>query len=454
MSVSAWGACVLAVGLLLALTAYARAARKLRRTELLFEVSLQLGSTLDGRELQRQIMDTAARVTDAEASSILLVDRQTQELYFELALGERGDEIREIRLSPGEGIAGRVAESGQPVILNDPAADPRWSSRVASKTGVQTRNLLCVPIYSQNRVIGVLQVLNKRGSHPFSAADQALLAHVAAPIAVALENARLFDALEQTTMAKNTLENELRFAGEIQLSFLPKQPIPQTGGCAAAALLLPARQAGGDFYHYELLGDEELFFAIGDVSDKGVPAALFMAAAVTLIKGTMRPGMTPSELLTHVNALLCRDEPTQFATVLCGVLRFSDGRLLLSDGGHCAPLLLDASGKARRLETVKRLPLGAWPDTAYADVELTMHPGEQLVLYTDGIVEAEDREQHQYAMARLEAYLEAHASESPEELASGLVRDVSRYAGGWPQSDDIAVLCIRNNQRTSKEGAS
>ncbi|WP_158289433.1 PP2C family protein-serine/threonine phosphatase [Paenibacillus flagellatus] len=454
--------------------------RELKRTMQLFEVSLDMNATIRKQDLLERIMETSARIMHAEASSVILVDPETGELYFELATGSKGDEVREIRLKQGEGIAGWVADNGKPVKIDDAALDERWSSKVASRVDYPTRSLLCVPIFSKGTVIGVLQVLNKRGGRAFTERDVKLLESIAAPTAVSLENAMLYDALEksmkalkQTVAAKERMESELRIAQRIQMGFLPTklsrqrtaaalwQEAGDRGAAAEAgvggdarpeaadrfpagvhALLRPAREVGGDFYDYFRIGESELFFALGDVSDKGIPAALFMAMTMTLLKGRMAEGMTPGRLLTVVNRELYKDDSTMFATIFCGVLDVATGTLTFSDGGHCTPYVLRRDGAVEPLAGRKNVPLGVMDDTAYADQETALAAGDRIVLYTDGITEAEDESGRQYGSGRLRELLVRLRGEPGAGLPETVVADVDAFAAGALQSDDIAVMVV------------
>lgn len=418
---------------------------ELQRTMQLFDVSLEVNSTIQKQDLLAKIMETSSRIMNAEASSVILVDEAKGELFFDLALGEKGDEVREIRLKIGEGIAGWVAQTGQSVKIDDAAQDERWSSKVAKRVDYPTRNMLCVPLVSKGKIIGVLQVLNKRDDAHFTDRDLQLLESIASPIAASLENAMLYDALEKTTKAKERMESELRIATDIQMGFLPREGLEAANDSAVIetrAYIRPAREVGGDFYDYFRIGEDKLFFALGDVSDKGIPAALFMAVTMTLLKGKMSPGMTPGELLTSVNRELYKDDSTMFATIFCGVLDVGTGSLLYSDGGHCPPYLVRESGDVEQLKGKKGLPLGVMDDMIYADNEVVLGWGDRLVLYTDGITEAEDRQQEQYGYSRLHELLKRELASGQTKLLEHMVRDVDMFANGAIQSDDMAVLVV------------
>jgi serine phosphatase RsbU (regulator of sigma subunit) len=440
------GAALLLLG---GIVVYAAIAHRVRSAKVLFDISMLLNSTLNRREQIAMIMDSVKKVLPVEAASVLLVDAATNELFFVLAQGEKGEEVQEIRLAPGEGLAGLVAQTGESIIVNDPAADSRWSDRVSVQTGFVTRNLLTVPIVNRGQVEGVLQVINKTKNRKFTDRDRQLLERVARPMAVALENARMYEqleqsmkALQQTTMIKERLESELQIAGGIQMSFLPRTMPSAHEPYDVCALLKSAKEVGGDFYNFFKLDEDRLFFTVGDVSDKGIPAALFMAVTLTLIKGKMRPDLTPGQLLTMVNEELGRDNPLLFATIVCGVFHTGTGELVLSEGGHCTPYIVRANGQFEPVRLRKSLPLAAMPDTVYYDGRYVLEPGDRIVLYTDGITEAENRAQEQYSAERLQQFLTMTPGMSSAELIDALIMHVYMFADGAPQSDDIAVLSL------------
>ncbi|SFM02291.1 Serine phosphatase RsbU, regulator of sigma subunit [Paenibacillus sp. 1_12] len=446
--------------------------KELSRTLQLFKVSQEINSTIYKQDLLQKIMDTASQVTDADASSVILVDSEKGDLFFELALGEKGGEIREIRLAMGEGIAGWVAQSGESIKIDNAASDSRWSSKVANRVDYPTRNLMCVPMTNKGEIIGVLQVLNKRNGKHFSDKDLKLLQSIASPTAISLENAMLYEALEKsvqalkdTVAAKERMESELRIASDIQLGFLPQRvtslrssPSMLDAGLvnesvdastemlmadSVRSMIRPAREVGGDFYDYFMVGESKLFFTLGDVSDKGIPAALFMAVTMTLIKGMMKADMTPGQLLTEVNRELYKDESAMFATIFCGVLDMVTGELTYSDGGHCTPYIIRDGGGVDPLIGIKGLPLGVLEDMEYSDNVAYLSRGERILLYTDGISEAEDVFLRQYGMTRLRELVGLEHQLTMDELMKRILQDVDLFIAGAKQSDDIAMLLVK-----------
>lgn len=170
---------------------------KVKKLKILKEVSQILNSTLDEKEVRRRAMEAATRLMNAEVGSLLLIDEKTRELFFEVALGERGEQVKEIRLAMGEGIAGWVAETGQPLIVNDVQKDPRFSRKADDKSAFATRNMICVPVKIRDKVIGVLQAINKLNGQPFTQWDLEEFGSLAAQVAIAIENANLYKELKE-----------------------------------------------------------------------------------------------------------------------------------------------------------------------------------------------------------------------------------------------------------------
>jgi len=419
-----------------------------RRTLILQNVGLQLNSTIKRKELLRIIMETAAETMKAEGSSIILVDEEKGDLYFEVATGEKNEEVKQIRLAKGEGIAGWVAETGRSVLVADPSKDPRWSNRVSVKVNVPTRNMLCVPVVSNGRMLGVLQVINRKGRRGFHRSDLKLLEMIAVPTAVALENMLLYEALlrameniRETTAAKERIESELKIAQDIQRGLLPGEAL-RAGSVTLHAFLVPARVVGGDFYYFSELEDGKLLVCLGDVSDKGIPAALFMSSLMIRIQSKASPDLSPAQIAEAINRDVCREDSAMFATIFLAVIDTRTGELSFCDGGHCPPLVLNGDG-VRTLETAKRLPIGAFADEKYEDRETRLNPGETLVLYTDGITDAENPQGERFGTERLKSALGELAAGSPRDVTQGIREKVTAFAAGHPQSDDIAVLALQ-----------
>jgi sigma-B regulation protein RsbU (phosphoserine phosphatase) len=245
------------------------------------------------------------------------------------------------------------------------------------------------------------------------------------------------------------IQQELSVAREIQQSILPQSfaIFPQGSPFEIYANMIPANDVGGDFYDFFLLDDHRLGFVIGDVSGKGVPAALFMAISRTLVKATALEADSTSSCLSRVNYLLCQDNPeSMFVTMFYGMLDFRSGELQYSNGGHNLPFLMDVEGQARFLRKHDNVALGLIEDFEYDHQTLVFEPGGILVLYTDGISEAMDRNSNEFSDDRLREFLLISAHASPDAIVKGLIEEVHAFAAGVPQSDDITTLVVRHNR--------
>jgi sigma-B regulation protein RsbU (phosphoserine phosphatase) len=251
--------------------------------------------------------------------------------------------------------------------------------------------------------------------------------------------------LTATTAAKERIENELKIARTIQMSMVPKifPPFPNRPEFELYAVIEPAKEVGGDFYDFFFIDDDHLYFVIGDVSDKGVPASLFMAVTKTLIRSQTSKEMLPDEVLRRVNQDLCVDnDSNMFVTVFCGVLHTRTGEVWYSNGGHNPPYLLTASGEVVTLERTGGMVLGVMEDIPYQTKRITLRTGDGLFMFTDGITEAMNGHNQLFSDARLRAVLHHINGASSIELIRGVVGEVERFAAGAPQSDDITALAL------------
>ena len=261
---------------------------------------------------------------------------------------------------------------------------------------------------------------------------------------LAAEVARRVGELEAATRARQKLESELEIARRIQMDMLPQGGSANPELYDLAARLVPARAVGGDLYDYFHHGGK-LYFLVGDVSGKGVPAALFMARAKTLFATVAHHESDLGRVLAEVNCGLCADnEAAMFATLFAGTIDLDTGELRCAVGGHEAPILVPASGEAARIVPVAGGPaLGLRPEAAFPTIPCELRPGDALVLYTDGVTEAEAEQGGFFTDERLLELLSGTQKVSAAAIADRVLGAVREFAGKAPQSDDITVLALR-----------
>jgi len=413
--------------------------RQARNLKALLGVAKALASEIKLDNLLQVIVAKAAEVMDAERATLFLYDKPRNELWSKTT---QKLEINEIRVALGVGIAGTVAKTRALINIADAYADPRFDSTFDKQTGYRTRSILCLPLIGNgDSLVGVIQVLNKRNRETFDEIDESLLAGLSDHITVALERGRLIEAY----IEKERLEEGLKLAHDIQMSMLPKTfpPFPERRDLDIFAAITPAKKVGGDFYDFFFLDENRLCFAIGDVSGKGVPAALFMAVIKTLFKAIAGRVQNPGEILSTVNREICRDNDSQmFTTLFCGILDTRTGEIRYSNGGHNPPYHLSRAGVQQVPKTGGRV-LGLLEETTYAGSRLVLGPGETLLLYTDGVTEALDPAEQFFSERRLESILTQINFASAREQIEHLTREITLFAAGAEQADDITTLAIR-----------
>ena len=242
------------------------------------------------------------------------------------------------------------------------------------------------------------------------------------------------------------IQYDLDTARNIQSAILPKifPPFPERNEFEIFASMEPAKEVGGDLYDFFLLDNERLGFVMGDVSGKGVPAAIFMAVSRTLIRATALKGISPDECLTYVNSLLCRESvSSMFVTVFYGILNFKTGELNYANGGHNPPYIISIDGELRKVDLTGGLALGVVEGFIYKNSVIQLKPGDTIFTFTDGVTEAMDPEFELYSEERLESFLKEKCSLSATEIVKATFADVHNYAKEAQQSDDITVLAVK-----------
>lgn len=256
---------------------------------------------------------------------------------------------------------------------------------------------------------------------------------------------KLLEKQVSDSAAKQQIASELNVATHIQTSMLPRifPAFPEQREFDVYAIMNPAKEVGGDFYDFFAIDDDRLAVVVADVSGKGVPAALFMVIAKTLIKDHAQRGSSPEEVFTDVNRLLCEtNDEGMFVTAWMGVLQLSTGHLQYVNAGHNPPLIKRANGKYEYLRTKSGFVLAGMEETRYRSNGLDLTPGDALFLYTDGVTEATDGENRLYGEERLITVLNDNKEKAPEALLSAVKTDLDTFVGQAPQFDDITMLSL------------
>jgi serine phosphatase RsbU (regulator of sigma subunit)/anti-sigma regulatory factor (Ser/Thr protein kinase) len=309
---------------------------------------------------------------------------------------------------------------------------------------------LVVPLVSQGELIGTLNLGPRLSEQEYSSDDRRLLTTLAAHAAPAIRVAQLVREQAHEAAERERLDQEMRVATLIQQQFLPRE-LPRLPQWQIAAYYGPARAVGGDFYDFIEMRDGRIGIAVGDVTDKGVPAALVMARTHSILRAEASRSDSPGEILARANALLEPEMPARmFVTCLFAILDPATGRIVMANAGHNLPYIRTDDGVIELRAT--GMPLGLMPDIRYEETEGVIAPGSNVLLYSDGLVEAHDPSQQMYGFPRLRE--EMATDDAGSELLDRLLDTLHRFTGpDWEQEDDITLVTLRRASGVADEAS-
>jgi sigma-B regulation protein RsbU (phosphoserine phosphatase) len=333
-------------------------------------------------------------------------------------------------------LTGWMLNHREPLLVNDLEHDERFCTD--RDAACPYRSLLSVPLLSKGRMIGLLTVFNKKDPEGFDENDQRLLFIIAGQSAQVIENARLLEK-EKELMR---MEEELRLAREIQMGLLPKEP-PSVAGYDIYGISIPAKAVGGDYFDFIPVNDTLLAFCLGDVSGKGMPAALLMSNLQAAVRSQSLLETACSECMVRANTLLCRNTgPEKFATLFYGVLDFTNHAVRCCNAGHNYPFLFSRDRDPHLLVTGGPV-LGFMEGIPFEQASHPLSPGDLLLAYSDGITEALNPSEDQYGEDRLAGIIRSGMGLSARELIQRILDDVGTFSANTPQEDDMTLLAIK-----------
>ena len=401
--------------------------------EAILGVTSRLAAPFDLTTMLAEVVNAAKQVLRADRGSVWLYDAAKDELVLEIGTG-----LAAVRIPAGTGIVGACARSRAPINVPDCYADGRFDQGMDRATGYRTRCMLTLPLVDhRDALVGVMQVLNKDGG-VFDRDDEDLATTLAAQCAVALQRARLTDAL----LESERMRQELEMAREVQMSTLPRS-MPTLDGYDLFGTSRPAEQTGGDTF--DLMPTERgLVVVLGDATGHGIAPALSVTQMQAMLRMAFRLGADLGTAFRHVNDQLAATLPEdRFITAFIGVLDPHSHRFEFHSGGQGPILHLSAATGTCTAYRPTSFPLGAMPLVKLRpSVTLEMHPGDLVLLLTDGVYEYEDTSGTAYGERRVEALARSHGARPMAQLAERLLADVTTFAGGAPQLDDVTMVLV------------
>jgi phosphoserine phosphatase RsbU/P len=333
-------------------------------------------------------------------------------------------------------LTGWMLKNKSPLMINDFQNDDRF--KFVMKKDFPINSLLSVPMMLKGKMTGLLTVFNKHSEAGFTIGDQRLLAILAAQSSHIIENARLYER-EQALIR---LQEEMRLANDIQVNLLPKS-IPEIPGYQIAGKSIPAKDVGGDYFDFIIPKEGLLAFCLGDISGKGIPAALLMANLQASLRGQTLMDIPCKDCIAFTNNLMYRStDSNKFATLFYGILHSNKNKITFCNAGHNAPILITKDGEIKRLQD-GGIIVGIMPDATYEDITIDFLSGDVLVVYSDGISEAMDSNEEEFGEERLINLVKENRNQAAAELIDTIIKVVNKHAGSEEQMDDMTLVVLK-----------
>jgi sigma-B regulation protein RsbU (phosphoserine phosphatase) len=406
--------------------------------ETLSEIGREFGAILNLDELLTRIANLTRRVIDYRTFGILLVNERTGELDMKVAV-RYGDKVAAPKVKLGHGIVGYAALHKVPVNVPDVSVDPRYIKVVDD-----ARSELVIPLMLQDRCVGVFD-LESPELDAFSKSHVDILTLLASQAAVAIENARLYEKIRSN---ERRLEKEIRFAQRVQAGLLPVELPKRMKGIDVSARLEPARGLGGDFYDFLAPEPNSLVVAVGDVSGKGVAAALYSAFAGELVRSrTFRrryapERFTPAGVLMSSNTILYERQLEEYYCTLCYAV-FDIKRRIVTMANSGLPYPVRCSGDVVSVVEIPGVPLGLFPGSIYDEVTFDLVPGDVYVFCSDGVYDANDGRGQEFGAERLLEVVRETRLLPAREIVGAIVTAVHEYRGDTAPNDDMTAVAVR-----------
>ena len=399
------------------------------------EIATAIDSSMAVEEINRLIVSKCIKRMGVEQGVIRLLDQASPDQAFKTLVRVVDHSEDGIPFRLGLSLTGWILKNQKPLLSNDLRSDDRF--RGAAEEASQIKSVLAVPLKTRNRMIGVLSVFNKRGDAPFSADDQRLLTIIATQSAQVIENARLQE--EEARLRK--MEEELKVARSIQEGLIPKS-VPVVEGMDLFGFSAPAREVGGDYYDWVPLSGGRIGCVVADVSGKGMPAALTMMQLQAAFKAQAQQGKSPDEVVTAVNQFLSVTmESARFVTLFYGIVDPKAHTLTYANAGHNPAFVWRRDGSFEWVGEggLMLSPVSLFP---YETYQTTFQPGDGIVLYTDGITEAERADGTQWEETNLQQAILGGPRTTAQEVAERIKSAVFTFVAGNEPSDDMTLAVM------------
>ena len=416
-----------------------RLLRAVEELSILNEIAVAINSSISLDQILESVVNKCTKHLKAEQGAVMLLDENKEEKPFQTMVRGWDTATNVIPYRLDTQITGWMLKNRKPLLANDFQHDKRFSTMPQESLSIHS--LLGVPLLAKARMIGLITLFNKKTKEGFNQDDQRLLSIMASQSAQVIENARLME--EEKALLK--MQEELRLAYEIQTNLLPKDQ-PEVPGYDIAGKSLPAKEVGGDYFDFIHIDDKNFVFCLGDVSGKGMPAALLMSNLQATIHGQAMVNSKPAVCLQRSNTMLFHNTPPEkFATFFYAILNPSTNHLIYANAGHNFPIIISQNGKSKQLKK-NSIVLGCLESFNFVQEDITLNPGDCLLVYSDGISEAVNPAGEEFGIDRLISVVKKNLGEQSDKLTSLIISAVHDHAGTSLQWDDITLIIVKKNK--------
>ena len=409
-----------------------------KELSVLNDIATAVSITHDLDQVIELIVRECVNHLNVEQGAIMLLDQNETDEKFHTIIREVDIETDIVPYHFGVQLSGWMVKNQKPLLINDIATDDRFTN--LSDDEFPIKSILSAPLKTKGKLIGVLNVFNKLNENGFNSDDQRLLSIIATQSAQVVENARLYD--EEQSLKR--IEEELKFATEIQTNLLPKSN-PQIEGFDIAGKSMPAKEVGGDYFDFIYIDENRNVICLGDISGKGLPAAMLMANLQATLRGQALFTSSAGECISRANKLLYRSTDEQkFATMFYGILDSKNSTFHFSNAGHDPPFLINSKNDVIRL-TKGGTVLGFMEDFEFEEDSVKLKQGDTIIIYSDGITEAFSENNEEFGEERLISLLKNNITCKANDIISKVFETVKDHAKNVPQSDDITIVVIKKS---------
>lgn len=399
------------------------------------EVATAISSTLKVDQIINLVVQKCIRHLKVEQAAIWLLNLEDLMAPLNTMVRNFDSSHDNIAFRLNNQITGWMLNNQKPLISNDLKNDDRFFT---TESDLGYNSLLAVPLNVKGKMTGLIALFNKKGGKEFSEGDKKLLSIIGSQSSQIIENARLLEE-EQRLLS---IRQEMKLATEIQNNLLPTK-LPEIPGYEFSGISIPAKEVGGDYYDFIHISENTMACCLGDVSGKGMPAAMLMSNLQATMHSQVMHDPEPQPCMSTTNRLLFHNTDTkQYATFFYGILDWQKHEFKFTNAGHNPPMLFKTDCSMQELKTVG-IPLGFLESFEYTQESVSIQPGEFMVIFTDGISEAMNYEEEEFSEERMIGILKQCEGKSAEQVLKELIAAVKNHSGDTEQSDDITVMVIK-----------